>query len=299
MPNKPHCLLIGAQHAGTSWLWNVLKQHPQTSFPKTKENHFFGSAELYRKGLPWYFSHFEGLDDSKIICDAATTNFYDRVPYWYNAKNEVEYDDSLPTIPELIVDAIPDVKIIVSLRDPVSRTISSYRHWMRHQFVLSTIRKRRVSPWLGLKRTALSFPKVRMLEYGYYSRYLAEWKKFVPEDRLLVLIFEEEIKQSPQKGIKKVLEFMQIDSDFALKTDRSSSNPSWKWSRIVLNYYTKPVMRWIDRGPIHWIANTWDPLRDFEFKDSDLEFLRAAFKDEKKNLEAMIGRNLDCWRHLN
>ena len=125
MTNKPNCMLIGAQHAGTSWLWNVLKQHPQTSFPKTKENHFFGSAELYRKGLPWYFAHFDGLDTSKIICDAATTNFYDRVPYWYNAKNEVEYDDSLPTIPELIVDAIPEVKIIVSLRDPVSRTISS------------------------------------------------------------------------------------------------------------------------------------------------------------------------------
>ena len=70
-------MIIGIQHSVTTWLWNVLDQYPETSLLRKKEIHFFGSSELYHQGLQWYFDQFDGLDPDKIICDSATSNFYD------------------------------------------------------------------------------------------------------------------------------------------------------------------------------------------------------------------------------
>jgi hypothetical protein len=296
MSPKPDFMIIGTQHSGTTWLWNVLDQYPETSFPRKKEIHFFGSSELYHQGLQWYFNQFDGLDSDKIICDAATSNFYDRVPYWRNPGEHLEYDESLPTIPELVTRALPDVKIIVSLRDPVSRAISAYHHWIRRQSYWGG--NRRVSPWLGLRETALRYPKVRILEYGFYSCYLREWKKYIPEEHLCVLIFEEDMVQFPKECIKKVLAFLEIESDFAPETEIKSKNPSWNWTRILLNYYTKPMMRWIDKGPVHWLVNHWDPLKKYGVTESDIEFLKATYAQEKEAIESQTGRSLDCWRYL-
>ncbi|MBK7919375.1 MAG: sulfotransferase [Chloroflexi bacterium] len=38
---KPDFLCIGAQKAGTTWLYQALRQHPQVSMPPIKENHYF------------------------------------------------------------------------------------------------------------------------------------------------------------------------------------------------------------------------------------------------------------------
>ncbi|QVL50312.1 MAG: sulfotransferase domain-containing protein [Thiocapsa sp.] len=296
MLNVPNAMIIGAQKAGTTWLWDALAEHPEVSVPTSKENHFFGSSELYRKGLPWYLSHFDGLDGNKVILDAATTNFYDRVPYWHNAGRELKFDDELAPIPKLIVDAIPDVKVIVSLRNPVTRAISAYHHWMRRQFLLNPAENGRASPWLGLERTAQQFPKFRILEYGYYSKYLSAWREYLPEDRMLVLIFEDDIKADPQFGLKKTCDFLGIDASFSYTVDKSESNASWTWSRILLNYYTKPLMRWIHRGPIRWATDEWDPAKKMSIRESDLFFLRARYAGEKERVEALLGRSLESWR---
>ncbi|WP_419657492.1 putative sulfotransferase domain protein [Desulfosarcina variabilis str. Montpellier] len=115
-----------------------------------------------------------------IIGEASTTYFYDRVPYWYNKSNEIEFDDSLPPLPELVTNELPDIKIIISLRDPVDRAISAYYHWMKTGIT---------SPRLGLKKVAKEYPKMRILEYGYYEEYLKIWQKYVPQERILILIF--------------------------------------------------------------------------------------------------------------
>ena len=38
---KPDFLIIGAPRAGTSWLWEMLKEHPDIDLPEVKEPFFF------------------------------------------------------------------------------------------------------------------------------------------------------------------------------------------------------------------------------------------------------------------
>ena len=82
--NKPDFMIIGAQKAGTTWLWEKLNLHHGTSLPKEKEIHFFGGVENYQKGREWYYNHFSNLDPYKVTGEASTTYLYDRIPYWHN-----------------------------------------------------------------------------------------------------------------------------------------------------------------------------------------------------------------------
>ncbi len=120
-PRKPDFLIIGAQKAGTTWLWAMLNQHPGVQLPETKEIHFFGGSETYAAGLDAYLAHFEGIPENRVTGEASTAMFFDRVPYWYNKGRELVYDDALPPVPELVRRDLGEVKIIVVLRDPVRR----------------------------------------------------------------------------------------------------------------------------------------------------------------------------------
>ncbi len=291
---KPDFLIIGAQKAGTTWLWRMLDQHPDTDLPKEKEIHFFGSSELYRKGKDRYYGHFARLDRSKVIGEASTSYFYDNVPYWYNESSKLEVDHTLPTIPELITAELPEVKILVVLRDPVHRAISAYFHFMRGNYWMH---KGAVSPLLGLKETAIEHHKIRILEFGYYARYLKLWSKHVPEDRMRVLIFEEDVRQHPEKAMREVYEFLGLDPQFQPEDLRKRAHKSWSWTRILLSYYADPLTRKLVRSRLGKTIDRFDVLGRFAVKREDVDFLRSKYLPEKAELESLIGRDLSCWKY--
>jgi len=292
--NKPDFLIIGAQKAGTTWLWSMLNKHPGTDLPKEKEIHYFGSAELYRKGKDYYYNHFAGLDRSKISGEASPTNFYDHVPYWYNKSRKLEVDRSLPTIPELITTELPDIKILILLRDPVRRAISAYYHWMRGQYWMH---KGDVSPLLGLRETAIQHPKFRILEFGYYARYLKLWSKYVPPERMRVLIFEEDVKQFPERTLSEVYRFLNLDPQYQPESLRERVHPNWSWTRIVLSYYADPLSRKVLRSRLGRFIDNFDILGRLAIKREDIDFLRSEYLPEKAELESLLGRKLSCWKY--
>jgi len=66
--NRPNFLCIGAQKAGTTLLFDILKQHPDIYLPEAKELHFFDRDEEYDKGIFWYRdAHFKGAEHRKCI----------------------------------------------------------------------------------------------------------------------------------------------------------------------------------------------------------------------------------------
>ena len=47
-------LVIGAQKAGTTTLWNLLRDHPRLWLPDAKEAPFFSHTEIYEAGWASY-----------------------------------------------------------------------------------------------------------------------------------------------------------------------------------------------------------------------------------------------------
>ena len=279
-------LLIGAQKSATSWLWDKLDQHPGTDLPAEKEIHYFGGEEIFRRGPEWYYRHFENTNPALLTGEASTSYLYDRVPYWYNGVPAIEYAEDLPTIPELVAAENPEAKIVVVLRDPVHRAVSAYRHYTK---------KGLESPLIGLRRTAIEHPKMRILEYGFYARYLEAWRKVFPAESIHVMIFEEDVKRNPDAGLRNLYEFLGLDKEFQAEERESKVHKSWSWTRGVVRYYSGPFRRILARGPIGDFLDRSDFLKRFAVRRSDIEYLRECYLPEKEKLEKILGRNLDVW----
>jgi hypothetical protein len=291
---KPAFLLIGAQKGGTTWLWHALKQHPGASLPQKKEIHFFGGVENYSKGNNWYYDHFKGLDSSKVVGEASTTYLFDGLPYWYNPSQEIEIDHSSPSIPELIANQLPDVKILVILRDPVLRAISGYRHnLLKYKKDRKMIR---MMLRLGAKGTALKYPKLRILEYGYYARYLKIWQEHVPPERMRVYIFEEDVKKHPEKALKDICQFLGLETSFSFSDLRKPVHETWSVTRCWLYNHADPVSQKLIGRFGHYLDKK-DFLYSRIIKDEDIEFFRASYLSEKEELERILDRSLNCWNY--
>jgi hypothetical protein len=118
--NLPDYLIVGECKCGTSSLYHYLTRHPQIlethgngidDYLGTKELRFFD--RYYAKGLDWYMSRFPETDDNQITGEASP-----------------EYFGRTMCL-ERIKQALPDVKIIVLLRNPVDRLYSHFHHMMK------------------------------------------------------------------------------------------------------------------------------------------------------------------------
>jgi hypothetical protein len=245
-------------------------------------------VENYRRGEDWYLEHFNGLNPDKIIGEASTTYFYDYLPYWHNSSKELVVDETQPPIPELVTKRFPDIKVIISLRDPVDRAISAYLHWMR---------KGNHYLFAGLKTTAVRHPKLRILEYGYYAKYLEIWRQYVPADRIFTVIFEEDIVDRADEKLEELFRFLHLDPDIKLEDVHEIVHKSWSWNRIVLEYYASPVTRFLGGRISNHLAKLLTVLNLSFLNEADVEFLRSIYLPEKERVEQLTGRCLDCWSY--
>lgn len=284
----PSFILIGAQKAGTTWLWHNLKQHPELDLPAAKEIHFFGAVELYRKGTGWYYQHFEGLNPDKVTGEASTTYLYDYLPYWENSTGELTHEHSLPCIPELVLKELPDVKILVILRNPISRAVSAYRH---------NVKAGRVPLGLGLKEAVEQIPMLRILEMGYYARYLELWKQYVSPERMRVFVFEEDVVKDGEKSIRDICEFLGINQNFQPKKAEGRVHEGWGWTRCVIHQQKSAWVRKIARSQMGKIFDRYDFLKGGKALKDDMAFLQSIYRKEKHALEQILARNLDVWKY--
>lgn len=107
----PSYLIIGEMKSGTSSLFDHVQRHPHIARPLRKELHYFSIG--HHKGLGWYRAHFPlrtALDQHQITGEGCPDYLFS------------------PGADQRIRAALPDVRLIVLLRDPVERAISHYFH---------------------------------------------------------------------------------------------------------------------------------------------------------------------------
>ena len=287
---KPDFIIIGAQKCGTTWLWDMLKQHPGTDLSLKKEIHFFSTSEHYSKGKEWYYSHFDNIDPYKVVGEASTSYLYDNLTYSFNPTHTLEIDHSLPSIPELITNELPNVKIFILLRDPVMRAISAYKH---------NIRMRAIAPLSGLKRMAEQRAKMRIVELGYYARYIKLWKKFVPPERMRIYVFEEDVVKSPEETVSDAYSFLKLNTNFKPDNIRNPRLKSMGWVQLFMSYYSGSLSNMVvNKRIMSCVLDSLNNLlKPFFIKEKDIDFLRSQYLSEKGELEDILGRNIDCWTY--
>lgn len=115
-----------------------------------------------------------------------------------------------------IKECLPNVKIIISLRDPTFRAISHYwftRNYGLEQRSLSAafkeMRDRKPSP---AELASLSMSPYAYLEQGIYLPYISAYEQLFGRNNVYVLVLEEFVKSI--RNLKELYKFVRVDSDF-------------------------------------------------------------------------------------
>jgi Sulfotransferase domain len=213
-------LIIGAPKAGTTSLFEYLREHPEIHMPGEKEVYYFNMDRNYRRGWDWYQATVTRNAPAGAICGEATTEYISGAPY-----NDENDDEATPDrnggpieelIPRRIRKALPDVKLICVLRDPVKRAYSHYR-----MMVLSRAERRSfddvvahlTSPDMLVESRAFRTRVNGYVVNGEYARLLNGFLRVFPRDQLKV-IFSDELAANPLETASEIFDFIGVADDF-------------------------------------------------------------------------------------
>ena len=237
----PSVQIIGAQKAGTSaladWLFDGGYRRPRVlnnePWYYSKEVHFFECDWRYNKGLEFYAKRFESKQSDFMDCtmtiDATpeTLQFPERVRSTYEAAGGHQANH---------------LKILVILREPVSRELSLYNHLV---FDILNLDVSERNEWnnqvLKSDGSIMSFddfvsnvsiPAIRRhsgpgmsSRHGLYATHLRKWFDCFDRSQILVLSYEE-LQHQPQKVQDRVQLFLGRDIAGTLRHSNSNDHPS-------------------------------------------------------------------------
>jgi len=244
---KPDFLICGAARSGTTSLYTYICQHPLVTAASRKEIHFFDL--FYEKGIQWYKTQFGTVKEGCLVGEASPSYM------------------CLPGIAEKIASALPDVKLIFILRNPVDRAYSNYHLLLsrNHESLpfsgALAEEDRRIGPALVQATKTRKYPEPLIwFSYFYRGLYASLLKPYFflfPKDQIHV-IKSEDFFDDVNTEINKVYEFLGLPR------------------RTLTNIKTHKV------GP-----DTYPPM-DAQVKQT----LQQLYKPHNQELSAMLG-----WQH--
>lgn len=186
---------LGVQKCASTWLFDVLCDHPQVALSRRKEVDFF--SYHYGKGFQWYEGHFPAGFRQKAWGEISPSYFVEK------------------SVPERLRSFRPDAKLLVSLRDPVERAISNHRHEVR----MGHFKGEDLSFEAGLRNNPL------YLEQSRYGVHLLRWLEFFAPQQFF-FVFKEDIDCNPIQVCRTLYEFLGLDPDHVPGALSKKSNES-------------------------------------------------------------------------
>ena len=209
----PDFLIVGAQKAGTTSLFNWLVDTGVAQAPLQKEVGYFDT----RWNWPIKYRGYFGKRSSASLIGEATPSYL-----------------AFPEVPERVSAVLgPDCKIIIVLRDPVDRAVSQYFHERRLGFEKRDIytamieEESLIDEALDIN-TSASRRRHILTHYSYvyrslYSERLAPW--FEQFDRKNILIIKsEEMFKNPHEIVNSTADFVGVKARIATQLTAKNTN---------------------------------------------------------------------------
>lgn len=187
----PDFLGIGTQKGGTTTLQKLLEGHPGAYIPPIKEIHYFSLYSEHK--IEWYKSHFR---EASIGQKAGEITPF----YLFHEKAS-----------ERIKKAIPNVKLIVLLRNPIERTISHVYHAQQRGFEKLEIGKALDAEAERMQSgNAYSYQKHSYVSRSKYLSQLERYEARFPKKNIQV-IKSEDLFENMQKTWATIQEFLDLE----------------------------------------------------------------------------------------
>ncbi|WMT58547.1 sulfotransferase family protein [Truepera radiovictrix] len=254
-PRYPDFLGIGTPRSATTWLHLRLAAHPGVFLPARKELHFFNEP---RPHTPCRFS---GATWTRPLYFDLENPAHWR---WYAAQfagaGERRCGEITPDYATLsrervgeVLRHLPEVKVILNIRNPIARAWSGLRYsWRRH---IGRYTDRQLGERLREELTdaliAAALHPERLLR-GDYPRTIGNWEAHVPPERLLYLFYDD-IARDPGAELRRVADFLELDpaglppsaADTSPVNDAPATDMPDAVKERLVAYYA-PHIRWLE-----------------------------------------------------
>ena len=211
---RPDFLCVGAQKAGTSWLYRQLEPHPDFWMPPVKELHYLDNLNRTKRNDAPRSNDERDACFVESIKDLSSRRHidFDRYGRLFCHKGPLLSGDISPAystlsdeVIERVVDHFPDLKVVFLARDPVERAWSQLSMGVR----LGMIDKFDVTDPEEVVRNLL-IPGV--LTRSHPSKIVARWKRNVRPENFRVYFFDD-LEENPADLRRSVLRFLGGDPD--------------------------------------------------------------------------------------
>ena len=271
----PSFFIIGPPRTGTSWLYEVMRQHTLLPWP-TKETRFFDSH--FHKGLDWYRSHYPVAVNERRIGEVAPTYF------------------ASASAMDRIANTIPDAKVVCIFRHPVERVVSLYKVKRAYGLI----------PW-NFEEAMIRDPE--MLQSSRYASRLKAWQDTFGQGQVLATVYDD-LCRDPQTFVDQIADFigatrfpLTMSQRFRIHASEGMTHP-WSYhttrgassiadwckahrlDRLVAAIRNSPLKRIFLGGG--------SPFQDVP--EQVLAKVSKLFDPEVDELEILLQRNLSEWR---
>lgn len=265
---------VGPQRTGSTWLHEVLKDHPSIDLPiAIKETMFFD--RYYHKGNSWLLSQFKNPDKDRLLGEVA--------PSYFGSKDALER----------IKSDHPSCKIIINVRNPVENAYSMYLHEHSKGRVQGT-----------LADVIANNPE--RLRTGSYAEWIPLWQSAFGKDNVC-LVWMAQIRTNPRMAHSTICEFLGVSTDHYPETLGVKQINTAKVARFPqLTKFGMSIYQLLKEYRLHSIINfckrihldkiTFGVGKKPEISHTDYQTLVDLYSAEFNFLEQLSGQNLSAWR---
>jgi hypothetical protein len=274
---------VGGQKCASTWIYDVLADHPDVCLSQDKELDFF--SNFWDRGYAWYMNQFDGERAKLAVAVGEVSPSY--LSDSDAASRAAQYNRNM--------------KVIVTLRNPLDRAYSNHKHNIRQGFVPGND--------LSFEKSLAENPTY--IEHGYYGKYLGNWLRHFPKQQVLVILFED-IVADPVGVAASVYRFLDVSDDFVSKNLRKKSNESVAVANVRMARIVDDIrIRFRSSRLSSWI---WDVLhllgiramyRALNMRDVETaipkmlpatrKHLADTYRADVELLESILGRPLTSW----
>jgi hypothetical protein len=243
----PHFIGIGAQRAGTTWLYWNLKVHPDIWLPSIKEVHYFDRDPKYKatsrlvESNPWTRMFGPGIHNKEwrqFLTKCMTTGMAQRLSFVKNKKKLVKFTEDLSWLKLYFFGRYGDEwyqdlfrrqgqKVTGDITPSYSildhEDIAHVARLLPNAKIIFLIRNPVERAWsqliyeygaAAIEKKTLDQIKLLLkasdsLLRGNYARTLRHWKEHFPQKQIFLGYFED-IKHNPEHLLRRIIEFIGV-----------------------------------------------------------------------------------------
>ncbi len=264
----PDFIIIGAMKSGTSTLHSNLQSHPEIGMSKSKEPSYFNNR-IFNFDIEWYKDQFS---NEKKINGESSPNYSKKQLY--------------PKTAERMYQALPNVKLIFLMRDPIDRIISHLHHNLYRGRLM----------YEDIDANILASDNYILTSNYYYQT--QEYLNFYDKDQILFLTTEE-LKLDLNKTLNKICDFLEVshfDFSGAYKIRNQSSR------KYLIPYYdfvhsNFPAIVRRQYHKIFYLVNIKIPRP--QLRQETIEIIKSRLDSDIEELKKLSNNQFEHWHAWN